>query len=97
MSTWAVLSGTRGTGKLIHLEESDQRECTISDQVSHEADRSLCHTQLCWDREGILGESVAAEPCVAWRRESEEPYALRYRAQERSEEVGGRGVRGQKG
>ena len=69
----------------------------IIDQVSHEADRSLCHTQLCWEREGILGESAAAEPCVAWRRESEKSHALRYCAQERSEEAGGRGVRGRRG
>ena len=37
MATWAVLSGTRGPGKLMHLEESDQaeiddqRECAIID------------------------------------------------------------------
>ena len=31
---------------------------------------------------GVPGESVAAEPCVAWRRGSEKSCALRYREQE---------------
>ena len=76
--TWAVLSGTCGPGKLMWLEEGDQAE--ISGQMSHEAYRSSCHTQLSQEREGIPGESVACEPRVAEYQRSERLCVLRYHA-----------------
>ena len=92
MATWAVLSETCGPGKLMWLEEGDQAEiggqaeigdqrgCAIVVQMSHEAYRSSCHTQLSQEREGIPSESVACEPRVAEYQRSERLCVLRYHA-----------------
>ena len=61
-------------------EIGDQRGCTIVVQMSHEAYRSSCHTQLSQEREGIPNESVACEPRVAEYQRYERLCVLRYHA-----------------
>jgi len=60
--------------------------------MSHEADRSSCHTQLSWEREGIPGEGVACEPCVAEYQRLERLCALWYHAREWSKGASSRSV-----
>ena len=99
MATWAVLSRTRGPGKLMSLKEGHLEGDRWSEGMRdhrldkrHKADRSSCHTQLSWEREGIPGESVACEPCVAEYQRSERLCALQYHAWEWSKGASSRSV-----